>query len=179
MIIVATQSEVAAHLDLSQPAVSQLVAEGVLPAPAGRAGLDVNACRVAYLRRLREQAAGRMPIGDGPADLDLVAERARLASAQADAQEMRNDVMRGQVVLSADVAAVIGECCATVRNRLLALPSEKAPAVHRCRTVAEVQGVLSDAVREALTELSSPEALTPKPSRAQRKDVLRRLQSGG
>ena len=171
----ATQTEVASHLDLSQSAVSQLVTEGIFAASERRGGLDVDACRVAYIRRLREQAAGRAPIGDGPADLDLVAERARLAKEQADAQGMRNDVMRGSVVLAADVAAVVGSCCATIRNRLLALPSEKAPAVHQCRTTAEVQGVLTDAIYEALTELSDPEAFKVNPSRAQRRETMKRL----
>lgn len=175
----ATQSEIAEHLDLSQQAVSQMIADGVLPTAQARRGLDVKACRIAYVRHLRERAAGRTSDAAAGEGLDLVAERARLAKSQADAQEMRNDVMRGQVVLVSEVAAGVTVVCAAVRNRLLALPSEKAPAIYRCRTAAEVQGVLYAAIHEALTELSSPGALfDAKPSLARRKETVRRLQSG-
>ena len=156
-----------------------MIAKGVLPAAQARSGLDLKACRIAYVRHLRERAAGRASDAAADDGLDLVAERARLAKSQADAQEMRNDVMRGQVVLTADVAASIGQCCATVRDRLLALPSEAAPAIHRCRTAAEVQGMLYAAVHEALTELSSPGTFfDAKPLRTRRKETLKRLQSG-
>lgn len=172
----ATQSDVAAHLDLSQAAVSQLVNEGVLPTPAGRGGLDLGASRIAYIRRLREQAAGRAPLGDGPVDLDLVRERARLAKGQADAQEMRNDVMRGLVVLVTDVAAIVGRQFSSIRTRLLAIPAERAMRIHQASTVPETQQLLHDAVHDVLTELSTPEAATRQASRGSRRAALQRLQ---
>jgi phage terminase Nu1 subunit (DNA packaging protein) len=59
----ATQAEVADHLDLTQQAVAKLLSAGHLPRSEGRGSLDLDACRIAYIRRLREQAAGRASEG--------------------------------------------------------------------------------------------------------------------
>ncbi len=88
----ATQVEVGEHLGISQQAVADLLRRKIIPSGGGRGSLDVDDCRLAYLHHLREQAAGRLGVGAG--ELDLVEERARLAKAQADQQEMRNDLMR-------------------------------------------------------------------------------------
>ncbi|MGI4943476.1 MAG: hypothetical protein ACRYHQ_23405 [Janthinobacterium lividum] len=173
----ASQTEVAEHLDLSQQAVSQMIAEGVLPAAQARRGLDLKACRVAYVRHLRERAAGRASDDADGEGLDLVGQRARLAKAQADAQEMRNDLMRGLVVLVSDAAAIMGQEYASVRRRLLATPAEWAMKVHRASTVAETQQLLRDAVHEALTELSTPEAVAHRATRGGRRAALKRLQA--
>jgi phage terminase Nu1 subunit (DNA packaging protein) len=53
----------------------------------------LNEIRVAYIRRLREQAAGRAAVGD----LDLAGERAALAKAQRERIEMQNAVTRGEL----------------------------------------------------------------------------------
>lgn len=148
----AGQNEVAAHLDLSQQAVSQMLAAGILPA-GGRGRLDLVACRVAYIRHLRGVAAGRAS-ASGDDDLDLVAERARLAKEQADRLAMQNDMTRGAVVPVAEVAAVVGAEYARVRTRLLAIPAEQAPRIHRCKAPAEVMAVLLEVISEALEELT-------------------------
>ncbi len=119
--------------------------------------------------------AGRAPLGDGPADLDLVAERARLASAQADAQEVRNDFMRGLVVMTTDVAAIVEQQFAATRTRLLAIPAQKAMLVSARRTVAEAQSVLWDAITEALTELADPAAVPRRAARGSRRAAIKRL----
>lgn len=59
----ASQAEIARHLDLSQAAVSQLIRDDILPT-APRGEFDVDACRVAYIRHLRNAASGRSS-GDG------------------------------------------------------------------------------------------------------------------
>ncbi len=53
-----------------------------------------------------------------------------------------------------DTARIVGEQLARIRTRFLALPAEQAPAVHRCRTPAEVQDLLMAIVVEILEELS-------------------------
>ena len=55
----ATVAELAKHLDLSMARVGQLQLADVLPRSKGRSGLDLDGCRVAYIRHLREAAAGR------------------------------------------------------------------------------------------------------------------------
>lgn len=89
----ATQADVARHLDLSQQAISKLKNAGVITAPAGRNGYDLDACRIAYVRHLRNSAAGRDSARVG----SLEAERARLAAAQAEAQERKNRRDRGEL----------------------------------------------------------------------------------
>lgn len=54
----ATQAEVGKHLDLSDRTIRELLDKGVLP-NARRGALDLDSCRVAYIRHLREVAAGR------------------------------------------------------------------------------------------------------------------------
>ena len=63
------------------------------------------------------------------------------------------DLKAGAVVAAADVAQILGAECAKVRTKLLAVPSTWAPRVHRCKSVAEVQDAMHEAIHEALTEL--------------------------
>lgn len=102
----ATQRDIGHHLGVSQPAVAGLVRDGVFM-PAARGSYDLNACRLAYCAHLREQAAGRA--GQPGAALDLATERARLAAAQAEAQERKNAVERGELVSLPDIThAIVG-----------------------------------------------------------------------
>lgn len=82
-----TQAEFGKLVGVSQQAVSEMVARGVLTpnAPADRWLLE-------YCGNLREVAAGRVANGD----LDLLAERARLAKEQADRIALQNAVTRKQ-----------------------------------------------------------------------------------
>jgi phage terminase Nu1 subunit (DNA packaging protein) len=166
----ATQREVADHLGVSQPVVAKLVAAGVFQ-PTGRGGLDLDACRKAYLGRLREEAAGRAAHGgaDGdPEELDLVAERARLAKAQADRIEMENHQTRGLVIPVEVASRMLGETLAKVRTRILAIPSECALQCASARTAPQAEAVIRRAVIDALTELSSGKEIVER-AKAQRK----------
>ena len=62
----ATQQEIADHLDLSSRWIRKLVKEGILPSSKGRGGYDVDACRMAYIRYLRGVSSGQVSDpGDG------------------------------------------------------------------------------------------------------------------
>jgi hypothetical protein len=41
-----------------------------------------------------------------------------------------------------------------VRTRLLSIPAEHAPRIHRMKTVTEVQDILQELITEALEELT-------------------------
>lgn len=71
----ATQKEVAEHIDLSDRQVRNLIKQGVLPSSKGPSGLDKEACRISYIRYLRGLANGQ--VQDGP-DMDLSKEKQRL-----------------------------------------------------------------------------------------------------
>ena len=147
----ASQSEFGAHVGISRQAVSDLVARGVIPLD-GSGRIDLDAGRLAYCAHLRGVAAGRSSGGDD--DLDLAAERARLAKAQADAQEMKNAIARAEMVPASQVvravSAVIGAC----RARLLGIPARAAPQIVGIESRSEARDVLAAMVREACAELS-------------------------
>ncbi|WP_053058584.1 hypothetical protein, partial [Sphingomonas paucimobilis] len=67
-------------------------------------------------------------------------------------QQLSYDLKAGTVVLIADVTASVAKEYAGVRKKLLAIPAERAPAVHRLKTVAEVEDFLRSVIVEALEE---------------------------
>ncbi len=95
---------------------------------------------------------------DGGEALDLTAERARLAKAQADDREMKNDLARGEQITVAEFHLMVTAAFARVRAKLLALPSKMAPLVMSAKTAAEAQALLRDTVHEALGELAATNA---------------------
>jgi len=136
----ATQTEVGRHLDLTQAAVSQLVAAGVLPAADRRGGLDLDACRTAYVRHLRGTAAGR----DSSRPGSLEAERARLTAAQAEAAERRNARERGDLGSVSEISAAVCGVMTLVVDRLTLVGARVAggDAKLRKRIEAEVDHAL-------------------------------------
>jgi hypothetical protein len=87
-------------------------------------------------------------------ELDLTEERARKAKEEADRLEMMNAQMRGELLLRGDVDAAVAGAFARVRARIIGIPAKVAPVVAIMDSPAEVQGVLREAVYEALRELS-------------------------
>lgn len=108
------QQAVAEHLDMSQQALSQWL---------GRLGIDlksstIDEIRVAYIRAIREQAAGRAAAGD----LDLATERARLAREQADKIAMQNAVTRGELTHTVILEQVLAGTASKIAGVLDAIP---------------------------------------------------------
>lgn len=144
----ATQKEVAEHLDLTDRTVRDLKKRGVFNAD-GRGQLDLDACRVAYIRHLRERAAGRSSDEAEAEGLDLVAEKARLAKEQADHYAMRNAEKRGELVPVADYTAAVVSVIEMVKAKLLRIPAKVA------KTDSRLKDRIADALEDALDELSA------------------------
>jgi phage terminase Nu1 subunit (DNA packaging protein) len=142
----ATQAEVASHLDLTQQAVGKMVADGVLPSGVGRGNMDLNECRVAYIRHLRARKAGWSSDAAEEEGLDLVAERARLAKEQADAQSMKNALVRAELVLVGPHTSAILGLIEMTKARLLRVGADvaKTDAQLRIRIDAAVEDALED-----------------------------------
>jgi phage terminase Nu1 subunit (DNA packaging protein) len=68
--------------------------------------------------------------------------------------QLEYDRDSGLVVAVADVAKAVGDEYAKVRTRLLAIPSEHAPRIHRLKTVQEIQDVLHSIIVDSLEELT-------------------------
>ena len=102
-------------MGVTQPAVSGLIARGIL-----HVGDTAGNWLLAYCGHLRETAAGRVQ-SDG-SSLDLSAERARLAAAQADKVEMENQLLRGEIVRVETLEAVLAQTGGKIKAQLEALP---------------------------------------------------------
>lgn len=150
-----TAAIVADWLGISSRRVKDLRAEGVLPGIAGEK-YDLRACVTAYCRHMRP-TTGRAASGGSGAVETFDAARIRLLNEQADKLAMENERRRGELVEFGPAVKAFGQHLSTIRSRLLALPSEQAPALHRCKTAAEVQGRLTDVLHDLLSELSGPE----------------------
>jgi len=113
-----------------------------LPAlPAARAG------------ETTEQAVTRIMLASG-ANMTIEEARRVKENYLALAAQLNYDKEAGLVVEAALVAAAVGEEYAKVRTRLLSIPAEHAPRIHRLKTVTEVQDVLQELITEALEELT-------------------------
>ena len=107
------QADVAAHLDISDRSVRELeIKLGLQP------NYSLHDFRVAYIRHLREQAAGRATAGE----LDLAAERAGLARAQRERIEMQNAVTRGELAPVALIEEVLTKASGKIAGIFDAIP---------------------------------------------------------
>jgi phage terminase Nu1 subunit (DNA packaging protein) len=136
-----SQADFASLVGISQPAVSQLLSRGIIK------GNSVREWVLDYCTHLREIAAGRAgKQGDG---LDLVSERARLAKAQADAQEMKNLTDRRELIRATDLEPRLAAAYITAREMWLdavprlarELPAE--PAARETMLQNEFEGFLN------------------------------------
>lgn len=148
----ATQREVASHLDLTDRAVRDLISRGVLPREKGR--LELKASRVAYIRHLREVAAGRQSDGDD-SGLDLVVQRARLAKEQADEKALTNAQLRREVVPSDDVERGYITLATTISQRARAIAAAMCEDLAAESDPAKCEELLENAVDDALSELAN------------------------
>jgi phage terminase Nu1 subunit (DNA packaging protein) len=103
------------------------------------------------------RAAGHEP--DEHVKLDLNAERARLAKAQADKTEMENAVARGELLPAAEVAKADEVVFTALRDRVMQV--ESVSAVVCDLAVAgkpgEARALLRSALRDALEDVGSAE----------------------
>lgn len=127
----ASQLEVAAHLNLSERQIRNLLTGGVLPASRARIGLDLDACRVAYIGYLRGLNSGQIkaevtPLGledvDPSLEIQLMEQRIRLTTAQAVAVEKKNQVEE-QLLVPVDFAIfALSKVAAQLASMLDTLP---------------------------------------------------------
>ncbi len=143
----ATQKEVAAHLDLSDRTIRELLRKKVLPRQRGKGALKLDECRVAYIRHLREMAAAHRS-QDGKED--LVSERARLAREQADAQELKNRQLEGELISRRRAEDLLQRLAISAKERLRAIPAMapgKIPKLTKA-DVVKLRKMIDDALRE-------------------------------
>lgn len=87
-------------------------------------------------------------------DLDLTAEKARLAKEQADKHEIENAVRRGELIEAADALDTWGDQIANARAKILAIGHTVAPVVAAETDATACQELIDERAKEALGELS-------------------------
>jgi terminase small subunit / prophage DNA-packing protein len=107
-------SELAALFGISSESVRQLARARVI-ARVGRL-FPVAESTKRYASHLREVAAGR---GRASGAASAIGERSRLAAAQADAQELKNRVARGDLISIAETESTWAEIVVRARNAVL------------------------------------------------------------
>ena len=91
----ATQTELAEHLDLSPQSISDLVRKGIITIKKGRSPVNIDACRVQYINHLRKNASHYKKSGTGG---DIVEESTRLKKFQADKAELEVNQLEGKLI---------------------------------------------------------------------------------
>ena len=116
-----------------------------------------NGARSTTVKAARAADASALDDGGDLSDPDYGREKARLAKAQADAQEMRNAVARGELVSVDDVARRWSAILSTVRSRMLAVVGR----VQRAHPdlAAAASATIDRELRQALKELSDAKSV--------------------
>lgn len=148
-----TVEQMAALLGLQKRAVYDLAAVGTIPRRE-RGRYHAGEVVLAYTTHMREVAAGRT---DKSGKVDLAAERARLARMQADAQEIKNAVLRGELVPADEIEAASIAVHSAVQRRLLALPRKLAPLVAVENEPRACEEIIREHVVEALQKIADTE----------------------
>tara|TARA_R100001443_G_scaffold69282_1_gene77835 strand:+ start:56 stop:556 length:501 start_codon:yes stop_codon:yes gene_type:complete len=146
----ATQRELAEHLDLSTKRISELIRDGILPSKMGRSPLNLDVCRIAYISYLRKLGGYNKRGGSG----DIAEEKTRLTKAQADKAELEVSELEGQLIPAQLVQDTWTDFVANARAKLLALPSKIAHQVIALDKYAEAELLIKENVHDALSELS-------------------------
>jgi phage terminase Nu1 subunit (DNA packaging protein) len=146
----ATQREVAEHLDLSTKRISELIRDGILPSKMGRSPLNLDVCRIAYISYLRKLGGYNKRSGGG----DIAEEKTRLTKAQADKAELEVSELEGQLIPAQLVQDTWTDFVANARAKLLALPSKIAHQVIALDKYAEAELLIKENVHDALSELA-------------------------
>ena len=144
----ATQRDVAEHLDLSTKSISELITKGVLLSKKGRSPLNIDVCRHAYISYLRKLAGYHKKSGIGD-----IAEETRLTKAQADKAELEVSELEGKLIPAPLVQDTWTDFVANVRAKLLGIPSRLAHQMIATDNYAEAEK-LKDCIYDALNELA-------------------------
>ena len=147
----ATQKELADHLDLSPQSVTDLVRKGVFLINKGRSPVNIDACRIAYINFLRKAARYTKKDGSG----DINEEKTKLTAAQARKAELEVEIMEGKLVPIQEVEEFLIERFSNARAKWLGVPSKIAHKVITVDTFAEAEREIKEGIYEGLNELAN------------------------
>ena len=140
-----TQTEFGTLVGLSQPAVSGLLARGII-----REGDTIGAWAAAYCAHLREQAAGRAAAGDH----DLATERARLAHHNANLAAMEERRRSGELCETSAVVMTMTTIGSNFRTALERVADKLADRVAAEADPHACHQIISAEIGQALQQLA-------------------------
>jgi len=146
----ASQRELAEHLDLSVKRISELIRDGILPSKMGRSPLNIDVCRIAYISYLRKLGGYNKRSGTG----DIAEEKTKLTAAQARKAELEVEELEGNLIPAQLVEDTWSDYVSNARAKLLGIPSRVAHQVITVDKYAEAELIIKEQVHEALDELS-------------------------
>jgi terminase small subunit / prophage DNA-packing protein len=140
-----TQAQIAEHLDLTTRQIRNLLSDGTLPGGVVIGGLDIDACRLAYIRYQRDlvNKQKNRPLSE------LEGEKLRLTRAQAERAEKENRVAAGELIPVSMYQDALVALASEMVRALSSLPGRLAgelagisePAVMRDRLMKEVNTI--------------------------------------
>lgn len=160
----ATQKEVAEHIDLSDRQVRNLLQSGVLPASKGVGGYNLDDCRLAYIRYVRAQASGqasRVEAGDEEGVISGLEEKKleeeyKWTRERRVAQQLKNEVASRQQLpaefasfalsrLAAEITSILDTLPLTIKRRHPDLEARHLDTLNRELALARNQAAGLDA----------------------------------
>ena len=151
----ATQRELAEHLDLSTKRISELIRDGILPSKMGRSPINIDVCRIAYISYLRKLGGYNNRSGSG----DITEEKTRLTRAQADAAELKVSELEGLLLPVEMVLINWANLFSIVRVGFLGLASKIAHLLMAAKSVQDIKVIIDEEVYRILNELAESNGL--------------------
>ena len=149
-----TQQQIADHLDLDQSAVSRFVDKVRLDYRA----VSIDEIRVAYIRHLREVAAGR----SSETGIDLVAERAMTERVDREIKLLTLAEKKGQLVNAAQLEQSYGLMVGAFQTELLSLSDKLVQELHTLYGVVVDVEWLNEHIYGCLEQLSEYDPDSPR-----------------
>jgi len=118
----ATQKEVAEHLDVGERHIRKLLTDSIIPGSKANKGLDIDLCRNAYINYLRNLSKQPEQPALPPDEIDIKVEQAGLVKQQRITQTLKNDILGGRSIPVEIVSDVLGKILVQVGGILSALP---------------------------------------------------------
>ena len=140
--------QLAKLLNLTVQQCYNLANSGTIPKAEG-GQWNLTQCAHAYIKYLQSRS--------GDEKRDFAAERTRKTRLEADILELEKAQLAGQLIPVDQVQAAWGRLAAAFRARMLALPTETAPLVVAADSCMTAEKILTDAIHDALNELSGDE----------------------
>jgi len=110
------------------------------------------------VRKYRMLDAVNAVFGLVSGDLDLTAERARLAKAQADKTELEVAEKTGQLIPAEEIEAMWCDISSSIKAKMIGLPVKVARVAVAAGSIKEIETAVTDEVHAMLTELSRGDA---------------------